>query len=146
MRTQEYNLDIDGEEITGQFMNISVSNTACIGDTMMSSPYADPTDGLLDGLLLKSGKILETIGRVIDYTSGHFEKNKAIKFRQFKKMEIKSNLPICVHLDSEPFFAKEYKIEIAPSRIKVFAPEGLKFEDFSYKAYSQRSMTVKAAV
>jgi diacylglycerol kinase family enzyme len=135
IKRQKYQVILDGEDVSGCYCNISVSNSPCMGGTMISSPYARPDNGFLDVIFTKGGSTFAVINYIGDYTKGHFEKNNAFFRRQMRKMEIKSNVPIRVHLDGESFYTEEVKLEILPSRIKFFAPEGMEFADYSYRAY-----------
>ena len=135
VRMQKYNVLLDGEDLSGNYCNISVSNTPCIGGNLISNPYAKPTDGLLNAVFAKSGSVFTVMFFFGDYTSGQYEKNKAFFGRKFKKMEIQSDVPIRAHLDGETFYTKDLKLEIMPSRIKFIVPQGMDFKDYSYRAY-----------
>ena len=132
---QQYQLLLDEEDLSGCFCNISVSNGPCIGGNMVSSPYAKPNDGLLDAIFTKGGSTLSVASCVGSYTKGHFEKSDMFFRKQFRRMEIKSETPIRVHLDGESFYTDEIKLKIIPGKIKFCTPEGMDFVDYSYRAY-----------
>jgi YegS/Rv2252/BmrU family lipid kinase len=132
VRRQDYQVIMDDEDLSGCYGNIAIANTPCMGGTMYSSPYAKADDGLLDAIFAAGLEMLAAVRSVSDYTKGRFESNKTLSYRKFRKMEIKSELPIRVHLDGESFFTDKLKLEVLPGRIRFFAPAGLEFEDYSY--------------
>jgi diacylglycerol kinase family enzyme len=139
VRCQDYHILMDDEDLSGCYANISVANTPCMGGTMYSSPYAKADDGVLDVIFAAGLGMFATARSVADYTKGHYERNKTIFRRQFRKMEILSEVPIRVHMDGESFFTDKVKLEVLPQRIRFFAPLGMVFEDYSYIAHKTRS-------
>jgi diacylglycerol kinase family enzyme len=136
--TQEYNVLADGEDLSGVYFDISIANGACIGGTMVPSPYAKPDDGLLDVILTAGGTMLTAAGIIASFTKGHFEKNPLSFHRQVKKFEIKSEIPMRVQMDGESFYTDEMELEVMPGKIKFAAPEGLEIVDYSYRAYKPK--------
>jgi YegS/Rv2252/BmrU family lipid kinase len=132
---QEYQILMDGEDLSGRYFNIKVANGACGGGDMVINPYSKPNDGLLEVVFGKSDKLLKVLKSIGDFTSGHFEKHSIYSQRTFRKMEIKSNVPIRVQLDGEAFYTDEFKFEVVPQSVRFFAPAGLDFADYSYRAY-----------
>jgi len=135
VRHQKYAVKIDSEVFTGNYCNISVSNSPCMGGNLFASPYAKPTDGLLDAIFAESGGLLYAAGAIVNYTKGQFEKNKGCFLKRFKQMELESDKPIRVHMDGESFYTDKISLEVLPARIKIFAPEGMDFKDYSHVAY-----------
>jgi diacylglycerol kinase family enzyme len=145
VRCQDYQILMDGEDLSGCYGNIAIANTPCMGGTMYSSPYAKADDGLLDAIFATGLGLFSSVRSVTDYTKGHYEKNKTTFRRQFRKIEIESDVPIRVHLDGESFFTDKVNLEVLPKRIRFFAPPGMVYEDYSYIAYkAQRKAKDKA--
>jgi len=136
IRLQKYTVRIDSEEFVGNYCNISVSNAACNGGNLFASPYAKPNDGLLDVIFAESGGILSVASAIGNYTKGKFEKNKCFFMRRVREMELESDKPIRVHMDGESFYADKISLEVLPSRVRVFAPDNMDFEDYSHIAYN----------
>jgi len=135
---QHYTILLDGEDFSGQYCNIYVSNIACNGGTLTPSPYAKPDDGKLHVMLLETRKKRDIISVIGEYNKGHFEKFDWIHYKTCKVMEIKSEDLLCAEIDGEGFYAREMRIEIMPRCIRFFAPEGLDFADYSYMAYKSK--------
>jgi len=136
IRRQNYKARLDSEVFSGGYCNISVSNSPCMGGNLFASPYAKPTDGLLDAIFAESGDLLSVAGAIGNYTKGKFEKSKDFFFlKRFKKMELESDKPIRVHMDGESFYADKISLEVLPARIRIFTPDDLDFKDYSFIAY-----------
>jgi len=138
VRHQKYTVNLDSEVFTGNYCNISVSNSPCMGGNLFASPYAKPTDGLLDAIFAESGGLLYAAGAIGNYTKGKFEKNKCCFLKRFKQMELESDKPIRVHMDGESFYTDKISVEVLPARIKIFAPTDIDFKDYSHIAYRRQ--------
>ena len=144
IRFQQYNVIVDGEDMSGCYCNISVSNSGCIGGSMISNPYSQPNDGLLNAIFAKGGNsAMGAMKLITAFTNGHFEKNADFSHKKFHKMELRSDLPIRVHMDGESFYSDEINLEIIPGYIKFVAPDGLDFADYSHRAYQSANKTKK---
>ena len=133
---QRYRVLMDEEDMSGCYFNIKIANGPCAGGAMTSSPYAKPDSGFLDVIFSTSAPVSAVRKSIVDYTKGLFEKHNKIYFRrQCKKIALKSDSPIRVHMDGEAFYTEELKVEIMPRRIKFFAPPGMDFADYSHRSY-----------
>ena len=132
---QKYTITIDGDDISGNYCNIHIANSSFNGGTLCPSPYAMPNDGLLNGIFTSSTTLFNIMLSINDYNKGLFEKYNFFKHKTFKTMEISSDEVLHAEMDGEGFYAKDFTIKIIPGGIKVFAPEGLDFVDFSHMAY-----------
>ena len=136
---QHYSIYVDGEDLSGNYSNIHVANSACTGGTMILSPYARADNGCLEAVFINTKRKRDIIRLINDYTKGHFEKHDVFIHRQCSKIEIKSNKVMSVQADGEAFHATELKLEIIPGGINFFAPQELNFVDYSYKAYRKNT-------
>ena len=141
---QNYTVIVDGEDESGCYSNIHVSNGALTGTGMLADPYAVPNDGMLDVIFTCSSRKLDIVRALLNYEKGLFEKYKYFRHRKFSTMEIKSDKPLRVQLDGESFFAQELKLEIIRGGIRFFAPEGMNFMDYSHMSYANRVRQKKA--
>jgi len=136
VRNQKYTVTIDGEDFSGAYSNIHISNGPCTGGTMTPNPYAVLDDGFLDVIFHQPRRLFESIKVVNDYVNGRFEKYEKIYcYRRCRTIQVYSALPLYVQMDGEAFLAKEMKLEIIPGGIKFFAPENMEFADYSHRAY-----------
>jgi len=132
---QRYEVLSDGEEFSGNYCNVHISNGPCDGNTMLPSPYAKVNDGLLDVIFATSGKRSDVFKTLTDYFNGQFEKYDMYSRKLCKKIVFSSKHPIRVQMDGEAFFSKEVEVEIQPESIRFFVPEGVDFVDYSHKAF-----------
>jgi len=138
---QKYTILLDGEDVSGQYCNITVNNTATMGGGLTPTPYAKPDDGLLDILMINNSKIGAVMSSIGEHNKGHYEKYDYYHYKICKTMEITSEILLAVEMDGEAFHAKELKLSIIPGGIKVFAPEGLSYADYSSIAYKKSKKT-----
>jgi len=137
--TQAYTVEMDGTDISGVYSNIHIANTACDGGSFVPSPYSVPNDGILDVTFIHPSGVISTLTKIIDRNNGKFEKHPNVfEYKKCRKINIKSDEPLCIQMDGEAYYAKEFNIEIIPNGVKVFAPENLDIVDYSYMAYSKK--------
>ncbi|MCL2175492.1 MAG: hypothetical protein FWB83_11570 [Treponema sp.] len=135
---QHYTVKADGEDMSGSYSNIHVANIPCDGGEFVPSPYAVPDDGMLDVITVRSAGRLKTMRAISDRNKGTFEKHKIFNHSRRRVINVESELPLCIQIDGESLFAKEIKLEIVPNGVKFFAPEDLKFADYSDRAYKAK--------
>jgi len=135
---QHYTILMDGEDESGCYSNIHISNGALTGSGMLASPYAVPDDGKLDVLFACTDSKLDIIRSMPNYEKGLFEKYKFYKHKRCQTIEVKSDCPLRVELDGESFYAQDIKLEIIPGGIRYFAPEGMGFLNYSHRAYRKK--------
>ena len=132
---QHYSVRVDGEDMSGCYINIQMANAPCNGGVMLANPYAKPDDGLIDLIFFDSCPNLKILRSIGNYQKGLFEKFDFYRHKSCRVIEVKSDTMMRVQIDGEGFYAKEIKFEIVPGGIRFFAPEGLDFVDYSHKAY-----------
>jgi diacylglycerol kinase family enzyme len=135
---QQYNVLMDGVDVSGIYSNIHIANVACDGDTHVPSPYAKPDDGVLDAIFMHSINRLSAIRMIGDRNNGRFEKHDVFSYRRCKAVDVRSEAPLCIQMDGEALYARELSMEIIPNGIKFFAPEGMGIADYSHKAYGRK--------
>jgi diacylglycerol kinase family enzyme/HPt (histidine-containing phosphotransfer) domain-containing protein len=135
LMNQYYTITVDGEDVSGNYSNIHIANIAWNGGVYLPNPYALPNDGELNTIFMHSSKNINIIRSISDRNKGHFEKHKIFEHKKCRTMDIKSELPLCIEMDGESFYASEMQLKIIPDGIKFFAPEGMEFVDYSHRAY-----------
>jgi len=134
---QRYHITMNEEKLSDCYCNINISNGPCNGGTKVPSPYARPNDGLLDVIFVSADTTLTILRCMPDFQSGRFERHTIFSRKQCREIELESDVPLRVHMDGEAFFAEKLKIELLPSHINFFTPEGMDFADYSRKAYKK---------
>ena len=138
LMNQHYTISADGEDLSGQYANIQISNAAKNGGTLSPSPYAMPNNGHLEMIMAKSGNAIKRAVSLGKYSKGKFEKYDFYVRKKVSKIKIKSDIFLRVEIDCEGFIAQELEIEIIPNSVKFFAPNDCELIDFSYMAYKKK--------
>jgi diacylglycerol kinase family enzyme len=92
-------------------------------------PEADPSDGLLDVLLVKKVSRLQVPGIIGKYKDGRYrELPKFVKHYRVRKIKITCDQPTPINLDGELRTAQEVTMSIAPQKLRFFYPKGLAWQ------------------
>lgn len=121
--SRPYRVELDGEVIEGDMTMICVGNGAWYGGGFHPIPEVDPTDGLLDVLLVK-GVSRATVLKVIKpYKEGKYrDYPQYIEYRRTKRVKIISPAAEPVNLDGELRVAAQAEFSIAPYKLRFFYP------------------------
>jgi diacylglycerol kinase family enzyme len=126
--TQQYNLTVDGEDLTGRYCSINIANGPCYGGDKNAVITAVPDDGFLDALFFKSTNSLKILGEMIPYTKGRYaDYGDDFIWKRVRKVVIRSGSPLSIDLDGEVFFDTNITVEVVPAAVKVVAVKGLKY-------------------
>jgi diacylglycerol kinase family enzyme len=126
---QEYAINIDGQDLSGVYANINISNGPCCGGNKTIAAAAVPDDGLLDVLMLKAARTVKIMRRMIfcnkrrhDYFPDDF------MFKQGKTISIRSKDPLMISLDGELFFDTNITVELIPQAVNIVSPNNLSYQ------------------
>jgi YegS/Rv2252/BmrU family lipid kinase len=126
---QHYEIDADGENLSGEYHSINIANGRYYGDGMCAVPSAVPDDGLLDMIIIKSISSFKIFRALVAYIQGRWEKYPDyFIFLRVKKLYIRSQTPIFTDLDGEIFFGTDLDIEIKPRMVNVVSVTGEGFK------------------
>ena len=125
---EHYVVEVNGEIIDGEQTFICVCNGRYYGGGFNPVPEADPTDGMLDVLLVKKLSRLKVPGAIGKYKNGRYaELPELVKYYRTKAVKIICDKPTPVNVDGELLTAKEVELRIAEEKIRFFYPKGLSF-------------------
>ncbi|MDR2717013.1 MAG: hypothetical protein LBB89_02965 [Treponema sp.] len=116
---QQYEVNIDGENLNGAYQGISVFNSPYYGGNFHPINKAMPNDGILDMLTIRNQGFLRTCCLFPFYVSGHykmFPRNFTLK--QGKKITIRSENILSISMDGIVFFEPELEIELLPAAVQ----------------------------
>ena len=123
---EHYVVKIDGETFDGNQTLICACNGRFYGGGFNPVPDADPTDGLLDVLVIKKVSRLQVPGVIGTYKNGGYKKlPKLIRHFRTKSLQILCDKETPINLDGELRLAKEVSISIADEKLRFFYPKGL---------------------
>ena len=123
---EHYVIEIDGERIDGKQTMICVCNGRFYGGGFNPVPEADPTDGLLDVLVVKKVSRLQVAGVIGKYKNGRYkELKKLVRHFRTDKLRILCDKPTSINLDGELRIATEVEMTIAKEKLRFFYPKDL---------------------
>ena len=125
---EHYVIEIDGEKIDGKQTLVCACNGRFYGGGFNPVPEADPTDGLMDVLLIKKVSRLQVPTVIGKYKAGRYKELKRL-VRSFKTKSLKiiCDKPTGINLDGEMRMAQEIEIAIAQEKLRFFYPKGLTY-------------------
>lgn len=123
---EHYVVQIDGERIDGEQIMICACNGRFYGGGFNPVPEADPTDGLMDVLLVNKVSRLQVLGVIGKYKNGRYREMKHM-VRHFRtdKLRILCDKPTPINLDGELRTATQMEISVAKEKLRFFYPKDL---------------------
>ncbi len=128
--TEHYVVEVDGERIDGRQTMICACNGRFYGGGFNPVPDADPTDGLLDVLVVKPVSLLQVAQVVGKYKDGRYKEFPHL-IRHFRtdRVKIICDKPTSINLDGELRTAQTVEMCIAKEKLRFFYPKGLTFHN-----------------
>ena len=126
--SEHYVVKIDDEILDGEYTMICACNGRFYGGGFNPVPEADPTDGLMDVLLVNKVSRAQVPGVVGKYKDGRYkELPHLVKHYRTKAVTILCDQDTPVNIDGEALITKEVSLRIADEKIRFFYPRGLSF-------------------
>ena len=126
--SEHYVVEVNGERIDGQHTFICVCNGRFYGGGFNPVPEADPTDGVLDVLLVKKVSLLQVPAGIGKYKNGRYkELPKLVRHLKTDAIRILCDKPTPVNLDGEAVTAQVVDMRVAEEKLRFFYPRGLSF-------------------
>jgi diacylglycerol kinase family enzyme len=127
--SEHYVVEINGERIDGQQTLICACNGRFYGGGFNPVPEADPTDGLLDVLLVNKVSRLQVPGVIGKYKGGKYRQlPHLIQHFRTKELKILCDKPTGINLDGEARVYKDVHIRIADEKLRFFYPKELTWQ------------------
>ena len=125
---EQYTVEINGETIEGDQTLICACNGRFYGGGFNPVPEADPTDGLLDVLLITKVSRLKVAQVIGKYKDGKYKELPHL-VRHFKtdKLTIKCPDTTPINLDGELRLGEMVEISVADEKLRFFYPKGLTY-------------------
>ena len=123
---EHYVVQIDGETVDARQTMICVCNGRYYGGGFNPVPEADPSDGLLDVLLVKKVSRLQVAGVIGKYKNGRYKKlPKIVRYLRTKALTVLCDKLTPVNLDGELRMAQKVSFRVADEKLRFFYPKGL---------------------
>ena len=124
--SEHYVVEVGGETIDGEQTMICVCNGRYYGGGFNPVPEADPTDGLLDVLVVTKVSRLKVAQVVGKYKDGKYaELPELVRYFKTDRVRIVCDKPSSISLDGELRTAQTVDIRLAEEKIRFFYPKGL---------------------
>ena len=120
---EHYKVEINGETLDGKFTMICICNGSYYGGGFHPIPEADPTDGLLDVLVVRKVSRLKIAGVVGKYKAGrHRELTDYVRYFRTDRITIHCDRETPVNLDGELRTATRVELSVSPKKVRFFYP------------------------
>jgi len=127
--SEHYVVEVNGERIDSEQTFICVCNGRFYGGGFNPVPEADPTDGMLDVLLVRKISRMEVPGIIGKYKAGRYkELPDYVRYIKTDSVTITCDKETPINLDGEARFAKVAQMQIAEEKIRFFYPKGLSWQ------------------
>ena len=127
--SEHYVVEVNGETFDQDFTMICVCSGRFYGGGFNPVPTADPSDGLLDVLLVEKVSRMQVAAVIGKYKSGRYaELPHLVRHLQTDSITIRCDKPTPVNVDGELLTAKDVTMSVAPEKIRFFYPKGLKWK------------------
>lgn len=124
--SQPLEVEICGQTIGGELTMVCVCNGRYYGGGFCPVPEADPTDGMLEVLLVDKVTRLQVPGLIGKYKAGRYrEMPELIHHYRTDSLTIRAQTPMAINLDGELRRAETIHISLAPEKLRFFYPRGL---------------------
>lgn len=127
---EHYVIEINGEVIDGKQTLICACNGQYYGGGFNPVPNADPTDGLMDVLIVRDVSRLQVAQVVGKYKDGKYKAYPHL-IRHFRtdRLKITCDKPSPINLDGELRLLQEVEFSIAKEKLRFFYPKGLTWQN-----------------
>ncbi|MBQ3543154.1 MAG: diacylglycerol kinase family lipid kinase [Oscillospiraceae bacterium] len=127
--SEHYVVEIDGQELDDEFTFICACNGRFYGGGFNPVPEADPTDGMMDVLLVKKVSLLQVPGIIGKYKNGRYrELPDLVTHYRTDKVTVRCDKPTPINLDGELRTAQTAEFSIAKEKLRFFYPKGLTWQ------------------
>ncbi len=124
--SEHYVVDINGETVDDRQTLICVCNGRFYGGGFYPVPEADPSDGLLDVLLVKKVSRLQVAQVIGKYKAGKYrELPHLVRHIRTKQLTIRCDGPTAINLDGELRRSDVVNIRVADEKIRFFYPKDI---------------------
>ena len=123
---EHYVVEINGETIDGNQTMICVCNGQYYGGGFNPVPTADPTDGVLEVLLVTKVSRLQVAQVVGKYKNGKYtELPRLVRHFRTDRVKITCDKPSSINLDGELRMGQTIEMKRADKKLRFFYPKGL---------------------
>lgn len=127
--SEHYVVELNGEVFDGEQTFICVCNGRFYGGGFNPVPEADPTDGLLDVLLVKKVTLAQVPMVIGKYKNGRYrELSHLVRHFRTDNLTIHCDKPTAINLDGELRQGTTIPMKISEKKLRFFYPKGLSWK------------------
>ena len=127
---EHYVVEVGGEVFDGRHTFVCVCNGRYYGGGFNPIPEADPSDGLLDVLVVKEVSRSQVPGLIGKYKNGRYkELSHVARYLKTDCVKITCDKPTPINLDGELRTAQVIEMKVAQEKIRFFYPKGLSWKE-----------------
>jgi diacylglycerol kinase family enzyme len=116
---RHYEIDIDGEDLSGNYRSILMANGPYYGGNIHPVSAAMPNDGMMDIVLARSGNPIRAAALIPAYIMGLQHKFPGdFILKRGRKIRIGSGEPIMAASDGIIFYGKDFTVELMPGALR----------------------------
>ena len=120
LRDYQTRLSLDGEPAQDvDVINIIVANGRSIGGGKRVAPLADPTDGLLDVVIVKQAAPLELAGLAARFVAGEHLGSPHVIYRRVRRAHVASDPGMWFNVDGDLLAKEPLTFEVVPGALRV---------------------------
>ena len=128
--SKHYIIKLDGQQIDGRKTMVCACNGRFYGGGFNPVPEADPTDGLLDVLVVDAVTLLQVPQVIGKYKNGRYkELPKLVKHYRVDRLKVLFDQPTSINLDGEQRMGDVMEVSVAKEKIRFFYPKGLSWQN-----------------
>ena len=121
-------VELNGQRFDDEYTFVCICNGRFYGGGFNPVPEADPTDGLLDVLLVKKVTYLQVPNAITKYKNGRYkELPHLVQHFRTKEVTIHCDKVIPVNVDGEAVMAQTVNLRLADEKLRFFYPKGLSY-------------------
>ena len=127
---EHYVVEVNGEVIDGNHTFVCVCNGRYYGGGFNPIPEADPSDAMLDVLVVKEVSRAQVPGLIGKYKNGRYkELSHVARYIRTDRVKIICDKPTPINLDGELRMDREIEMKVAKQKIRFFYPKGLTWQN-----------------
>ena len=124
--SEHYVVELAGETVDAEETFVCMCNGRFYGGGFNPVPEADPTDGILEVLLVKKVRLWEVPGLIGKYKAGRYKELPGfIRHFRTNSVRVRADKEIPVNLDGEIRMAQTVEMKLAKEKVRFFYPKGL---------------------
>ena len=125
---EHYVIEINGEVIDGKKTLVCVCNGRFYGGGFNPVPDADPSDGMLDVLVIEKVSRLKVAKVIGKYKNGkHKDLSNIIRYFRTNRIKVLCDKETPINLDGELRHGQEILFTVAKEKLRFFYPKGLTY-------------------